>query len=89
MIICPVGEAGMSDISYVQTIEQRDRRDRAIRMKLGVSMLTTFGYSTMGTALIEPVLKSGKFTIVNLSFIALSTILFFTALYIAPQGEAS
>ncbi len=77
----------MSDTSYVQVIEQRDRRNRAIRTKLVVSMLTTFGYSITGAALVEPVLKSGRFTLVNLSFIGLSAILFFAALYIAPQGE--
>jgi hypothetical protein len=79
----------MSETSYLQAIQRREHRAFAARMKLGVSMLTTFGYSIVATALFDPLIKGTRFSTGGLGLIGVGAILFFVALYIVPQGEAS
>ena len=79
----------MSDTSYLEAMERRARRRFAARVKLGVSMLTTFGYSIVGTALFDPLIKGAKFSPGSLGLIGAGAIFFFVALYMVPQGETS
>ena len=77
----------MSDTDYQQVIARRSRRDLAVRMKLGVSVLTTFGYSIVGAGLFEPLFKNGKFGVAHLGALGVGAILFYAAFHIAPRGE--
>ncbi len=67
-----------------------DRRARwtfAQRMKLGVQMLTTFAYASLGISDADPVLKGSALNVGNLAAFAFGLVRTFLALYLVPQGE--
>lgn len=56
-------------------------------MKLGVQMLTTFAYASLGIAVADPVLKGSALNLGNLAAFAFGPVCAFLALYLVPQGE--
>lgn len=79
----------MSDAIDLELAESRDRKALAVRIKLGVSMLTTFGYSLFATALIDPIVKRTHVETANLILVGLGLASLCAALVLAPQGEAA
>lgn len=67
-----------------------DRRSRwafAQRMKLGVQMLTTFAYASLGISVADPVLKGAALNLGNLAAFAFGLVCAALALYLVPKGE--
>jgi len=67
-----------------------DRRERwtfAQRMKLGVQMLTTFAYASLGISVADPVLEGAAFNLGNFAAFGFGLVCAFLALYLVPQGE--
>jgi hypothetical protein len=67
-----------------------DRRARwtfAQQIKLGVQMLTTFAYASLGISVAVPVLKGSSLNLGNLAAFAFGLVCAFMALYLVPQGE--
>lgn len=56
-------------------------------MKLGVQMLTTFAYASLGISVADPDLKGAALNVGNLAAFAFGLVCTFLALNLVPQGE--
>ena len=68
--------------------EERARRDR-VRMKLFTTMLVAYGYAILGASLWEPLTGGRPIEPIHALLAALGLAMHATALYLAPQGEAT
>lgn len=68
-------------------IDRRARWTFAQRIRLGVQMLTTFAYASLGISLADPVLEGSSLNLGNLAAFAFGLVCAFLALYLVPQGE--
>jgi hypothetical protein len=68
-------------------LAEKQRRDRA-RIKLAVTILTTYGYALLGSGAWEPLMKGQYPSTANLTAGGMGLALHLAALYIAPNGEA-
>lgn len=68
-------------------IERRARRDTTHRVKLFVQMMTAAGYAGVGSAVADPLFKSGSFGLGNLFTLGFGLAALVLALYYVPKGE--
>jgi hypothetical protein len=68
-------------------LERRARRDFALRVKQGLSILTSISYGALASALWKPLLEGARFTILGVSFIGMAIGFLAASLYFAPMGE--
>lgn len=68
-------------------LDRRTRQAQAFRIKLGVQMLTTSAYGTIGGALVDPVLNGGSFDPGRATALAFGLVCGFLALYYVPEGD--
>lgn len=67
--------------------DRRSRWEFAQRMKLGVQMLTTFAYASLGISVADPVLKGAALNLGNLAAFVFGLVCAAFALYLVPEGE--
>jgi len=77
----------VSDTSAETSTNSR-KRAVAARVKLVISILTTFGYSLVGAALIEPFTKVKALAPLNYLAAVMGLAFLGLAIYLAPRGEA-
>ncbi len=67
--------------------DRRRRRDFAHRIRLGIQMLTTAAYGSVGVAIADPFLRNGTFGFGQMVALTFGLVCAFFALYLAPRGE--
>jgi hypothetical protein len=68
------------------SLEERKRRLRE-RMKLLTANMTTYGYALLGSAMIDPAIKTAGLKPLNFIMITAALALHVFAGYLVPEGE--